>query len=68
MIIYGKRYLCAVYFLYSSDVDLIFQFEEYVSAALSTVKYRAFIEKGDNNGIMITGGSGMLSFVPFLVS
>ena len=38
--------------------NISFQFEEYVSAALSTVKYRAFLEKGDNNGIMITGGSG----------
>ena len=55
-------------FLYPSDIDLIFQFEEYVSAALSTVKYRAFIERGDNNGIIITGGSGRLTFLPFLVS
>lgn len=43
----------------------MFQFEEYVSAALSTVKYRAFIEKGDNSGVMIIGGSGRLPLVSF---
>lgn len=27
------------------------------------MKYRAFLEKGDNNGIMITGGSGWFSLI-----
>jgi hypothetical protein len=34
------------------------QFEEYISAALSSVKYRDFIGKGENGGVIITGGTG----------
>lgn len=35
-----------------------FQFEEYISAALSAVRYRDFIAKGEGSGVVITGGSG----------
>jgi len=63
MIIYGKRF--GIHFcLNSLDAYIFFQFEEYISAALATVKYRAFIERGDNNGVMITGGSGKPPFLP----
>ncbi|KAF8889972.1 transport protein Avl9-domain-containing protein [Gymnopilus junonius] len=41
-----------------SDDYLRSKFEEYVSAALSSVKYRDFIAKGENGGVMITGGTG----------
>ncbi|KAF8073978.1 transport protein Avl9-domain-containing protein [Lyophyllum atratum] len=34
------------------------KFEEYMSAALSTVKYQDFVSKGEGSGVMITGGSG----------
>jgi hypothetical protein len=34
------------------------KFEEYVSAALSSVQYQDFMAKGEVNGVMITGGSG----------
>lgn len=40
------------------DRTLLDQFEEYVSAALSSVKYRDFIGKGENSGVIITGGTG----------
>ena len=36
---------------------LIFQFEEYITAALSAVRYRDFMAKGDRSGVVITGGS-----------
>lgn len=39
----------------------IIQFEEYISAALSSVKYRDFIAKGEGNGVLITGGAGLLT-------
>jgi len=38
---------------------LVYKFEEYISAALSSVKYRDFIGKGENGGVIITGGTGM---------
>ncbi|KAF5377978.1 hypothetical protein D9615_006666 [Tricholomella constricta] len=41
-----------------SDDYLRTKFEEYVSAALSTVKYQDFVSKGEGSGVMITGGSG----------
>ncbi|KAH9480710.1 Late secretory pathway protein avl9 [Psilocybe cubensis] len=41
-----------------SDDYLRAKFEEYISAALSSVRYRDFISKGENNGVMITGGTG----------
>ncbi|KAF9560885.1 hypothetical protein CPC08DRAFT_459598 [Agrocybe pediades] len=41
-----------------SDDYLRSKFEEYISAALSSVKYRDFVAKGVNNGVMITGGTG----------
>jgi hypothetical protein len=45
-----------------SDDYLRTKFEEYVSAALASVRYRDFVAKGEVNGILITGGSG-----PFLL-
>ncbi|KAF9448726.1 hypothetical protein P691DRAFT_800360 [Macrolepiota fuliginosa MF-IS2] len=33
-------------------------FEEYISAALSSVKYRDFVLKGEGGGVLITGGTG----------
>ncbi|KAF9527500.1 transport protein Avl9-domain-containing protein [Crepidotus variabilis] len=41
-----------------SDDYLRTKFEEYVTAALSTVKYQDFMVKGDNSGVIITGGTG----------
>ncbi|PPQ68833.1 LOW QUALITY PROTEIN: hypothetical protein CVT25_008881 [Psilocybe cyanescens] len=41
-----------------SDDYLRAKFEEYITAALSSVKYRDFVAKGENNGVMITGGTG----------
>jgi hypothetical protein len=50
-----------------SDDYLRTKFEEYVSAALASVRYRDFVAKGEVNGVMITGGSGS-SFSQKLVS
>ncbi|KAF8895583.1 transport protein Avl9-domain-containing protein [Infundibulicybe gibba] len=44
--------------VYSSDDYLRTKFEEYISAALASVRYRDFVAKGENSGVMITGGSG----------
>ncbi|TFK52308.1 hypothetical protein OE88DRAFT_1734326 [Heliocybe sulcata] len=41
-----------------SDDYLRSKFEEYVSGALSSVKYADFIAKGEGSGVMITGGTG----------
>ncbi|KAF9054829.1 transport protein Avl9-domain-containing protein [Panaeolus papilionaceus] len=41
-----------------SDDYLRSKFEEYISAALSTVKYQDFMSKGEQSGVIITGGSG----------
>ncbi|KAI0632312.1 transport protein Avl9-domain-containing protein [Trametes polyzona] len=41
-----------------SDDYLRQKFEEYISAALASVKYSAFLAKGQNNGVMIQDGSG----------
>ncbi|KAF7768267.1 hypothetical protein Agabi119p4_7510 [Agaricus bisporus var. burnettii] len=41
-----------------SDDYLRTKFEEYISAALSSVKYRDFVAKGEGNGVLITGGTG----------
>ncbi|KAJ7701454.1 transport protein Avl9-domain-containing protein [Mycena rosella] len=43
-----------------SDDYLRTKFEEYISAALSSVRYRDFMAKGDGkgNGVIISGGSG----------
>ncbi|KAG5645998.1 hypothetical protein DXG03_004600 [Asterophora parasitica] len=41
-----------------SDDYLRTKFEEYVAAALSTVKYQDFVAKSEGSGVMITGGSG----------
>ncbi|KAJ7160086.1 transport protein Avl9-domain-containing protein [Mycena filopes] len=42
-----------------SDDYLRTKFEEYVSAALSSVRYRDFMAKGEGNGVIISGGSGV---------
>ncbi|KAI0335696.1 hypothetical protein GY45DRAFT_1316388 [Cubamyces sp. BRFM 1775] len=41
-----------------SDDYLRQKFEEYIMAALSSVKYSAFLAKGTNNGVVIQDGSG----------
>ncbi|KAH6893705.1 cytoplasmic protein [Coprinopsis sp. MPI-PUGE-AT-0042] len=41
-----------------SDDYLRAKFEEYLHAALSTVKYRDFVLKGDGGGVLIAGGVG----------
>ncbi|KAJ7078547.1 transport protein Avl9-domain-containing protein [Mycena belliarum] len=41
-----------------SDDYLRTKFEEYISAALSSVRYRDFVAKGEGNGVIISGGSG----------
>ncbi|KAG6812310.1 hypothetical protein H0H92_003483 [Tricholoma furcatifolium] len=41
-----------------SDDYLRAKFEEYTSAALSTIKYHDFVAKSAGSGVMITGGSG----------
>ncbi|KAI0667725.1 transport protein Avl9-domain-containing protein [Trametes maxima] len=41
-----------------SDDYLRQKFEEYISAALSSVKYSAFLAKGQGNGVVIQDGSG----------
>ncbi|KAJ6585376.1 transport protein Avl9-domain-containing protein [Mycena capillaripes] len=41
-----------------SDDYLRIKFEEYISAALASVRYRDFISKGEGNGVIISGGSG----------
>ncbi|KAJ7274193.1 transport protein Avl9-domain-containing protein [Mycena rebaudengoi] len=43
-----------------SDDYLRTKFEEYISAALSSVRYRDFMAKGNSNGV-ITGGTGSLT-------
>ena len=48
-----------------SDDYLRSKFEEYVSAALASVRYRDFVAKGEVNGVMITGGSGTF-LVPYI--
>jgi hypothetical protein len=40
------------------------KFEEYIYAALASVKYGDFLAKGENSGVLITPGSGLvLSFL-----
>ena len=34
------------------------QFEEYISAALATIKYTNFIVKGESKGVLISEGYG----------
>lgn len=34
------------------------KFEEYISAALASVKYGDFLAKGENSGVLITPGTG----------
>ncbi|KAI0042041.1 hypothetical protein FA95DRAFT_1610516 [Auriscalpium vulgare] len=41
-----------------SDDYLRVKFEEYISAALSSVKYSEFLAKGEGSGVLITPGSG----------
>jgi len=37
------------------------KFEEYIYAALASVKYGDFLLKGENSGVLITPGSGLFS-------
>ncbi|KAJ7213890.1 transport protein Avl9-domain-containing protein [Mycena pura] len=41
-----------------SDDYLRTKFEEYISAALASVRYRDFVAKGQGNGVIISGGTG----------
>ncbi|KAI0029846.1 transport protein Avl9-domain-containing protein [Vararia minispora EC-137] len=41
-----------------SDDYLRAKFEEYISAALASIKYADFLAKGDSAGVLITPGSG----------
>ncbi|KAI0252127.1 transport protein Avl9-domain-containing protein [Lactifluus subvellereus] len=41
-----------------SDDYLRIKFEEYISAALASVKYGDFLAKGESSGVLITPGSG----------
>ncbi|KAG7445668.1 uncharacterized protein BT62DRAFT_932830 [Guyanagaster necrorhizus] len=43
-----------------SDDYLRTKFEEYITAALASVRYRDFVAKGEGNGVIITGGTGSL--------
>ncbi|KAF8625989.1 hypothetical protein AX17_006713 [Amanita inopinata Kibby_2008] len=42
-----------------SDDYIRSKFEEYISAALAAVKYRDFVAKGEGNGVLISGGTGL---------
>ena len=41
-----------------SDDYLRAKFEEYIAAALSSIKYQSFLSKGKGSGVIITGGTG----------
>lgn len=57
MTTYGRR--CAFHYTWVERVLMFYsQFEEYISAALSSVKYRDFVLKGEGGGVLITGGVG----------
>jgi hypothetical protein len=44
--------------------DFGLKFEEYIFAALASVKFGDFLAKGENSGVLITPGSGLApSFV-----
>jgi hypothetical protein len=40
------------------------KFEEYISAALASVKYGDFLAKGESSGVLITPGSGLFLSCP----
>ncbi|KAF8628649.1 hypothetical protein AX15_003781 [Amanita polypyramis BW_CC] len=44
-----------------SDDYIRSKFEEYISAALASIKYRDFIAKGEGSGVLISGGTGLAS-------
>jgi len=44
-----------------SDDYIRSKFEDYISAALAAVRYRDFIAKGEGNGVLISGGTGLAS-------
>jgi len=44
-----------------SDDYIRSKFEEYVCAALAAIRYRDFIAKGEGNGVLISGGTGLAS-------
>jgi hypothetical protein len=39
------------------------KFEEYIYAALASVKYGDFLAKGESSGVLITPGSGLVSSI-----
>jgi hypothetical protein len=41
------------------------QFEEYISAALATIKYTDFIKKGESKGVLISEGYGAAPWSDF---
>ena len=49
--------MCCISFKGSDDY-LRQKFEEYIMGALSSVKYTAFLAKGQGNGVVIADGSG----------
>jgi hypothetical protein len=54
---------CVLSCVWEDDAEPWLQFEEYISAALASVKYGDFLAKGESSGVLITPGSGTsLSF------
>jgi hypothetical protein len=44
------------------------KFEEYISAALASVKYGDFLAKGENSGVLITPGTGAYLLILLLAA
>jgi hypothetical protein len=50
---------CVLSCIWEDDAEAVgMKFEEYISAALASVKYGDFLAKGENSGVLITPGSG----------
>lgn len=60
---------CVQSCVWEGDADAVgMKFEEYISAALASVKYGDFLAKGESSGVLITPGSGSsLSFIHSLL-
>jgi hypothetical protein len=51
---------CVLSCVLEGDADAVcMKFEEYITAALASVKYGDFLTKGENSGVLITPGSGV---------
>jgi hypothetical protein len=51
---------CVLSCLWEGGAEAVgMKFEEYISAALASVKYGDFLAKGENSGVLITPGSGV---------